>query len=350
MTWQAEFADGQTAIMRAVLVRLEPGALVVEGAAAREPLARWPLAQTALDELQEGGVAYAQCRTQPLAQLTITDPGLLAELRHHVGRGVALPGRGNRTRFALAAVLTILALAVGLYLSIPSLSRAIAQRVPLEYERELGTQLLPFFANEYCSQPRADAALATLQRRLDPNGEVPAELHVWRSDVVNAYAMPGGIVVLSEALLQKASSPDEVAGVLAHELEHVRHRHVMSHFVRATLLAAGWSVAVGDYAGFMVIDPATAFNIMNLRFSRHDEAEADAAAALRLDRAGISRRGLHDFFQRLREQSDFIPAWLSSHPTSESRAHLLGIGVESASTPALDADAFAALQSACVEE
>jgi len=108
---------------------------------------------------------------------------------------------------------------------------------------------------------------------------------------------------------------------------------------------------VGDYAGLMVIDPTTAFNLVNLRFSREEEADADAAAATTLDRAGVSRRGLYDFFQRLREDTDFVPAWLSNHPTSESRAVLLGSGDGSLleSSPALDAEAFGALQRACQE-
>ena len=352
MQWQAEFADGHAPVMQPVLVRLEPGELLVESVASGEPVARWPLVETSLDELQEGGVAIVQCRLQPLAQLTITDPALAAELRGRVGRGERLPGTGNRRRFAIAATLAIAALAAGIYFSIPVIARAIAQRVPLAYERELGAQLLPFFSDDYCADSKADAALAELERRLDPRGEVAAELHVWRSDMVNAFALPGGIVVVSEALLKEASGPDEVAGVLAHELEHVRQRHVMSHFIRATLLAAGWSVAVGDYAGLMVIDPTTAFNLVNLRFSREEEAAADAAAATTLDRAGVSRRGLHDFFQRLREDTDVVPAWLSNHPSSESRAQLLGTGDDGppASSPALDAEAFKALQRACREE
>jgi predicted Zn-dependent protease len=170
-----------------------------------------------------------------------------------------------------------------------------------------------------------------------------------RSDAVNAFALPGGIVVITEQLLVQASGPDEVAGVLAHELEHVRRRHVLTHFVRATLLSGAWSLAVGDYAGLMVIDPSTAFDIANLRFSRDEEAEADAAAGAQLDRAGISRRGLYDFFQRLRHETDDLPAWLSNHPSSESRAHQLGPGSSRAedTSPALDAATFDALRAAC---
>lgn len=351
MSWHAEFADGESAVMQPVLVRLEAGELIILSLASGEALARWPLAETSLDELQDGGIAHAQCRASPLAQLTVGDPALAAELRGRVGRGLRLPGGGNRLRFAVVAAAAVAAVAAGIYLSIPALARAIAQRVPLAYERELGAQLLPLISEQYCAGAGADAALTELKRRLDPRDEVPAELHVWRSDRVNAFALPGGVVVLSEGLLARADGPDEVAGVLAHELEHVRQRHVMGHFVRATLLAAGWSVAVGDYAGLMVLDPTTAFHLVNLRFSREEEAAADAGAALALDRARVSRRGLYDFFQRLRAETDVVPDWLSNHPSSESRARLIGDGANgpAGATPALAPEAFEALKSACRE-
>jgi Zn-dependent protease with chaperone function len=346
--WRAELADGRAPVMRDVSVGMSSEAIDIRDAVTGELCSRWPLARMSLDELQEG-VAHASCRDQPLAVLTITDASLATALRARVGQRTRLPGTGRRRRFAAACAAGILILGSGAYLLIPLLSTWVAERVPIEYERELGTRVLPLIRLQYCDHPAAAAALAALKRRLDPYGEVQAELHVLRSDQLNAFALPGGVVVITEELLLRASGPDEVAGVLAHELEHVRERHVLRHFVRATLLAAGWSVAVGDYAGLMVVDPATAFNVINLRFSREEEAAADAGAALALDRAGVSRRGLYDFFQRLRADTDSLPAWLSNHPTSESRALVLGAGTAAGAleSPALDAEAFAALQGAC---
>ena len=349
MHWRAEFTDGRAPVMYDVRVRLGPGQLEIEDTERSLPLARWPLEQSWLDELQQGGVAHLGCRVQPDALLVLRDPSILGELRRHVGQTTRLPGANGWRRFAAIGLALLALLAGGLYLAIPTLSRAIAARVPLEYERELGAHVLPLLGAGYCDSPAATAALAELKRRLDPGAEVAAELHVMRSDTVNAFALPGGIVVINEELLRQATGPDEVAGVLAHELEHVRHRHVLTHFVRATLLSGAWSLAVGDYAGLMVIDPSTAFNIVNLRFSREEEAEADAAAGAQLDRAGISRRGLHDFFQRLRAETDGMPAWLSSHPSSESRANQLGAGSFHAdpTKPALEPRAFDALREAC---
>jgi predicted Zn-dependent protease len=208
--------------------------------------------------------------------------------------------------------------------------------------------MLPVLASSYCDSPEALAALSALKERLDPAALVPAELHIIDATMVNAFALPGGIVVLTEGLIEKAESADEVAGVLAHELEHVRQRHVLSHMVRSSLLTAAWSVAVGDYAGLMLLDPTTAFEIANLRHSREDEAAADSGAVRQLDTAGISRQGLVDFFERIRADTDVVPEWLSNHPASEQRARDLGARPRAAGTrPALAPEAFDALQRAC---
>lgn len=335
--------------MHEVVVQLDSTALHIDARGDGRRLATWPFASVSLDELQEGGVAHAHCRELPLALLSITEPALADALRARVGRSTALAARSNRVLHGFAyAVLTAL-VALAFYFAIPHLARGIAQRIPLEYEREIGANLLLLISRDYCHDDQADAALAALERRLDPRDEVDAELHVMRSGSQNAFALPGGVVVVTAALLEEAKGPDEVAGVLAHELEHVRQRHVLTHFVRGTLLATAWSVAVGDYAGLMVVDPTTAFQIVNLRFSRDEEALADAGAARSLDAAGISRRGLSDFFERLRAKTDAIPAWLSNHPSSESRARELERGPSHGNdaTPALDPASFAALQNAC---
>jgi predicted Zn-dependent protease len=348
-SWRAEFSDGQSALTRAVVVAFEQERLSITDAALGAPLASWGIASAMLDELQEG-VAFVHSPDQRFAVLEVRDPELLSELRSRARQAQRLPGGQDRRAYAAACLALITIVGGGFYWSVPLLSRWIAQRVPIEYERELGAAMLPVLASEYCESREALAALSALSARLDPRDEVPAELHIIDMSMVNAFALPGGIVVLTRGLLEKAASADEVAGVLAHELEHVRQRHVLSHMVRASLLAAAWSVAVGDYAGLMLLDPTTAFEIANLRHSRGDEAQADAGAMLLLDTAGISRQGLIDFFERIRVDTELVPEWLSSHPASEQRARDLGAHPPLAETrPALTSEAFDALQRACRE-
>lgn len=345
--WRAEFSDGQSALAHAVLVSFVGAQLTIVDAGTGELRASWGLVSTTLDELQEG-VAFVHSVEQRSAVLTVREPELISELRARAPEVRRLPGGQNKRRYAAVCAVAIALLGGGFYWSVPGISRWVAHRIPLEYERELGAAMLPVLSSSYCDTPGALSALAELKDRLDPAGEVPAELHIIDSAMVNAFALPGGIVVLTEGLLEEAQSSDEVAGVLAHELEHVRQRHVLSHVVRASLLTTAWSVAVGDYAGLMLLDPTTAFEIANLRHSREDEAQADAGAALRLDASAISRSGLAAFFERIQEDTDMLPEWLSNHPASAQRARDLGELSASAGTrPALSPEAFERLRTAC---
>lgn len=339
--------DGRSAVAHAVRVEVGAGSIRILGSPDL-PCIEWPLSTVTVDATQEH-VAHVHCKEQPEAMLSVTDADLISALSARMVRVQRLPGGHRRARFAAACAVAIAVVGGGFYAGVPGLSRWVARRVPLEYERELGAGLVPLLSSEYCTSEEAARALSELKRRLDPKGEVAANLHVMRSDMVNAFALPGGDVVLTSALIDEAQTAEEVAGVLAHELAHVEKRHVMSHMVRASLLTAAWSVAVGDYAGLMLLDPSTAFEVINLRHSRADEAEADEGAGQRLDAAGISRKGLIDFFERMKEHTDFVPEWLSNHPASAHRAAELG--ARGASTPdgssTLGAELLTALREAC---
>jgi predicted Zn-dependent protease len=208
------------------------------------------------------------------------------------------------------------------YAAVPPLSRMLARRVPMELEVRLGLELERLITPDLCQTDATRAALSRLTGRLArAEGEGPAARDValvnW--SMVNAFTLPGGKVLLTRGLLEKAAGPDEVAGVLAHELEHVRQRHVMAQIIRSSILSFGWAVTVGDFSGLFVLDPATLFSIANQSFSRTDERSADAGALARLDAAGISREGFAAFFQRSQAETDALPAWLTSHPASGER-------------------------------
>jgi predicted Zn-dependent protease len=128
---------------------------------------------------------------------------------------------------------------------------------------------------------------------------------------------------VTRGLLAEAESTDEIAGVLAHEIEHVTQRHVLAGFLRDAFLSGLWAVTAGDYAGMMVVDPSTAYRVASLEFSRDDEASADKGAVARLHQAGFDHAGLARFFERMIAVTDATPAWLSTHPSSKERVRAL---------------------------
>ncbi|MCE9642018.1 MAG: M48 family metallopeptidase, partial [Betaproteobacteria bacterium] len=118
-------------------------------------------------------------------------------------------------------------------------------------------------------------------------------------------------------LLKAAQSPDELAGVLAHEIEHVRNRHIMQGIAVNLLTVGALQVVLpGGHA-----DSQIAFMLLTLKFSRQQEYEADVTGLERLRAARVDAAGLQNFFARL-EKGPAPPQIISNHPASEARAEL----------------------------
>ena len=163
--------------------------------------------------------------------------------------------------------------------------------------------------------------LEALTRRLSPP-EWPRDVHVRvvNLEVINAFALPGGQILLSEGLLRYARSPDEVAGIIAHEMGHVLHRHATTAMIEALGVGFLFGVMLGDL-GFSAVGMAGEA-LVRLSFSREAESEADETAADLLRRAGLGTGGLADFFERMDKDIGDVPAhlaFLSTHPRNESR-------------------------------
>jgi len=151
---------------------------------------------------------------------------------------------------------------------------------------------------------------------------------VVNTDVINAFALPGGFVYVNRGVLARASNESELAGVLAHEIEHVVRRHSVKQMEQAQQAnvgvglvciltrvcenqAAQAAIQVGGAAAFA-------------RFSRDDEVQADEGGFQNMIRAGIDPRGMLTFFQKLLADeksggSGGVNAWFADHPGTQDR-------------------------------
>ncbi|MFN0313438.1 MAG: M48 family metallopeptidase [Burkholderiales bacterium] len=192
-------------------------------------------------------------------------------------------------------------------------------RIPVEMEKKLGAQGFAQFRATKALEENHPAlpVLRELGRRLSKGSVYEYQVHIVRDATVNAFAMPGGYIVFHTALLQKAGRAEEVAGVLAHEIQHVERRHGL----RGLVHAAGWRIALtlflGDTGGSVAASLAE--NLGNLRFSRAQETDADLRGVKALAEASIDPRGMMEFFKKLAKEGTSVPALLSSHPASEER-------------------------------
>jgi Zn-dependent protease with chaperone function len=193
----------------------------------------------------------------------------------------------------------------------------LAPAVPQQWEEKFGDTLVGNFGGKGCLEEEGRAALAKLARRLSPEAD-KLNIRVVDIPIVNAAALPGGNIVVFDELLKEAQGPDEVAGVLAHEIAHVEERHVTESMIRAF----GLGVVVSAFGG------NTGANVENLiaaGYSRKAEREADAEAIEALRRANISPLATAAFFERMSKAEPQIRmvseglSYLSTHPMSKER-------------------------------
>lgn len=237
-------------------------------------------------------------------------------------RGFQMSGR--RAFAEIALVVGVVAAAVALVLVVVKLAAsALAGHVPISVDKRLGAQSAA--AVEATSSPCTDPGpknyvetiAAPLVRALDdPRWEF--RFVVVDDEEVNAFALPGGFVTVDMGLLENAEGGDEVAAVLAHELEHVVRRHG----TRRMLRELGTAVIFGAvFGGTDVSVPASVVrDFMSNAYDRSEESEADALGLELLVRAGIDPTGMSRFFQRLANGSVTPPAILSTHPDPGDRA------------------------------
>jgi Zn-dependent protease with chaperone function len=223
----------------------------------------------------------------------------------------------------------------------------VARHLPMSLERKIGAAYdLPANLTR-CDDPKAQAALDALIDRLDPTARRDGfTIELLDVDAVNAAALPGGRMVVFRGLIDELGEDDGVdglAGVLAHEIAHVRRRHVATALVRQFGLGAVVTAAGGGAVA------TNAGGLLALRYGRGAEAEADRDAQAILRRAGIDPRATARQFDRFADEEIGLPEWLESHPASKGRAadfrktHEAG----KAYRPSLDAAGTTAILNAC---
>jgi predicted Zn-dependent protease len=372
---QARYFDGKSARAHVVAVTLPTDSLVLSGA--------------------DGAVIA----TLPIADLKVVDDGMSATpltltlhsnpdcrlvfLSPEVGRAIIerLP-RTSRARVRIGASwasLSAWALAAGIagaaiYNVFPQLVAPVTALIPYTLEKKMGDELISGVAMQWevCTDADGQAALDKMFERLlpetDPNR--PFQVRVLSSEMVNAFAAPGNHVVVFDGLISKAETPDEVAGVLAHEIGHQLKRHPMSGLVRSV----GATFLMGAVFGGVTPEAVTTWGatLYTLRFGRDAEREADAIAIDLLTKANISPVGFRDFFKRINETPDETQdedsddtaadndgasfegmlSYLSTHPPTDERIAAVdrALTSEAKTTPALSDAEWAALKGVCKAE
>lgn len=307
----------------------------------------WPYEQL---RLAQGALPGEQIRIErgpePSETLVVSDEAFLSAIRD----GAQTAGRHLIPKFrrrhwagavALAGAGTV---AVGLVFYawvVPALADLAAGQIPPAWEERLGRATLESLAPPVlrCADPRRDVALTEIVRRLAaaaPANPYTFQIAVVDQPAMNAFAAPGGYLIIHLGLLAATETPAELAGVLAHEMQHVLHRHGTKAMLREISMRALLGLLVGDAGGLgQALEAAGALG--QLRYRRRDEEVADRAGMNLIHAARVDPNGMVGFLRRLnRERPGALldQTYLSTHPlTAERIRQMEGLAREARYTP-----------------
>lgn len=262
------------------------------------------------------------CRTSAPATAT----------RHLAAAAGATTRLERRFRFGALLLILILALpllGIGLFLgNSDRFADWAVKHISTGHEAQLGDLVLAQTRLQMKIIDRGPAveAISVIGSRLTTGSVHRYRWFVADRPETNAFAAPGGVVVVYSGLIRAAGSAEELAGVLTHEVAHAELRHTLRGVIKSLGLRALVALVLGDISGSVFADAAT--RLTELRFSRDAEREADAEGLRRLVAARIDPAGMIRFYEKLAaEQRLSPPPILSTHPATGERLDSLRLEV-----------------------
>jgi predicted Zn-dependent protease len=316
-----EYFDGRSALKHEARVAFAPDGLEIRYGGAAET---WPY--DLVRRRRQGETVHFE-RADATARLFLSDPAFLAELR---ARCPALDkGYGAKKRNLVIAGATLAVAAIGF--ATAHFFPAIAARLmPVSWEERLGGQMVEMASKiftrsrdpRFCDDAPGIAALDRLMAKLGEGFETSytIRLRVLDSSVVNAFAAPGGQIILMRGMIDFAESSEELAGVLAHEIGHVVHRHPTEGMFRRLNEAMLLDFLTGG-ASSGAAATGLANALIGASYSREAETQADETALDLMEKTRVSPIGTAAFFDRLVAQKKDTGSGsiLASHPASAER-------------------------------
>lgn len=258
----------------------------------------------------------------------------LTNVRAEIGDRLAQQELWRRIRLVLIFLGSFGFLAWSIAVASGLMVRSLAAHVPPEMEKQFGDDAFSELSSNVTLvqdsnlTAQVSAVIAPLIAALPTNG-VPIQLHIVDDDEPNAFALPGGHLIVNTGLLREATRPEQVAGVLAHELAHEREHHAFRKIIAGAgpmLVCSIFLRGGGGTAGLLAGGSAL---LVNQSYSQEFETEADLKGFDYLVAAHIDPRGLAEMLQtfvaddKKRHEASDVPQAFSSHPATAKRIQRL---------------------------
>ena len=346
------FYDGTSSRRHAVQLGLKDKLEIFEDG---NVVAAWPFADIRrVDGV--AGVLRLSCQSAPsLARLEVRDVALGEALSlrcpHLEDNAVGRGGVTTIIGWSVAAAASIVAV---IWFGLPYAADRLAPLVPPVLERRIGDaaegQIRSIFSHGTCNSPAGSSAFNKLMKQLSAAAGIaaPVQASVLKTDTPNAFALPGGKVFLFSELLSRSNDPDEIAGVLAHELGHVLHRDNMRNMIYSGGASFLVGLLFGDVTGSGALVVASR-SLFTASYSREAEQNADDFSISVMHRLGRPTKPMGDLIFRITGNQGGDPgSILANHPLTEDRLKHFSDENRPASGPSLLTDKeWAALKAIC---
>ncbi|MBI3900265.1 MAG: M48 family metallopeptidase [Gammaproteobacteria bacterium] len=266
-------------------------------------------------------------------QLQCNDHPLLDRLPQEVKSEGLAAWLEQRWWVALVCLaVTIFGLTVGYIYGLPVAAEQLAAKIPIEYEKKIGEQAVAWLDdNEMFEESEVDAdvqeeinkGFAELSAGLPQAAHYHLEFRNAPAIGANAFAFPGGTIVVTDELIELSESPDEVLAVLAHEIGHVERRHAMRHLLQDSATATIATAITNDASSLTLAVSGFPVMLAQAKYSREFEAEADEFGFKLLKQHNLSPEAFATMMERMTEdredEDERRLSFISTHPVTTER-------------------------------
>ena len=216
-------------------------------------------------------------------------------------------------------VIFIVLLAVYIWV-VPYLAVRLAEKVPVSYEENLGQKMYDAMSIDYKIDETKTKYINQFFKELNISTPYAIHITVVKDDVVNAFALPGGNIVVYDKILAGIDDYSELAALLSHEFTHVQNRHTTKSLFRQMGNSVFLSVITGNTGAVSNVIIRNADNLKSLSYGRRLEKEADLGGLKILGDRQIDANGFVKLFAMLKRQGGpQISEWMSDHPDLDRR-------------------------------
>ncbi|WP_031528594.1 M48 family metallopeptidase [Dyadobacter crusticola] len=222
----------------------------------------------------------------------------------------------------LGFILFILGLLAATYLFVlPFVAEKAAKQIPQDIEVRLGDTMYSNLIAGYEVDSSLSVKVNDFAKAIDFKTSYPIQITVVKENELNAFALPGGHIVVFDGILKKMKTKEELAALLAHEVSHVHYQHSLRSVLRSLSGYLFVSLVLNDVSGIVAVVAENSNMLVNLTYSRELEMDADRKAMGVFQAQGISLKGFVDLFKILdSESNNAAPSeLLSTHPLTADR-------------------------------